>query len=106
MRFLDESSWHGAVHSDGWVKPRGGDAAVTAPATGQEIGRIGMADAEDIAHAARRAAEAQRAWAARPYPERAAVLRRAGQLWEQHAAEVGDWLVREAGSIPPKDSSS
>jgi len=102
LRFLDESSWHGAVHSDGWVKPRGGDAAVTAPATGQEIGRIGMADAEDIAHAARRAAEAQRAWAARPYPERAAVLRRAGQLWEQHAAEVGDWLVREAGSIPPK----
>ena len=30
MRFLDESSWHGAVHSDGWVKPGGGDAAVTA----------------------------------------------------------------------------
>jgi len=102
LRFLDESSWHGAVHSDGWVKPGGGDAAVTAPATGEEIGRIGIADAEDVARAARRAAEAQRAWAARPYLERAAVLRRAGQLCEQHAAEIGDWLVREAGSIPPK----
>jgi benzaldehyde dehydrogenase (NAD) len=101
MSFLDESTWHAAVYSDGWVKAAG-EAAVTAPATGAEIGRIGIADAHDIARAARRAAEAQRAWAARPYPERAAVLRRAGQLWEEHAAEVGDWLVREAGSIPPK----
>jgi benzaldehyde dehydrogenase (NAD) len=101
MSFLDESTWHAAVYSDGWVKAAG-EAAVTAPATGAEIGRIGIADADDIARAARRAAEAQRAWAARPYPERAAVLRRAGQLWEEHAAEVGDWLVREAGSIPPK----
>ncbi|MEN3269019.1 benzaldehyde dehydrogenase [Pseudonocardia sp.] len=101
MSFLDESTWHAAVYSNGWVKAAG-EAAVTAPATGAEIGRIGIADPDDVARAARRAAEAQRAWATRPYPERAAVLRRAGQLWEEHAAEVGDWLVREAGSIPPK----
>jgi benzaldehyde dehydrogenase (NAD) len=101
MSFLDESTWHAAVYSDGWVKAAG-EAAVTAPATGAEIGRIGIADSDDIARAARRAAEAQHAWAARPYPERATVLRRAGHLWEEHAAEVGDWLVREAGSIPPK----
>jgi benzaldehyde dehydrogenase (NAD) len=101
MSFLDESTWHAAVYSNGWVKAAG-EAAVTAPATGAEIGRIGIADPDDVARAARSAAEAQRAWATRPYPERAAVLRRAGQLWEEHAAEVGDWLVREAGSIPPK----
>jgi benzaldehyde dehydrogenase (NAD) len=102
MSLLDESTWLAAVYSDGWVKAAGGDAAVTAPATGAEIGRIGIADADDVARAARRAAEAQRDWAARPYLERAAILRRAGQLWEEHAAEIGGWLVREAGSIPPK----
>jgi benzaldehyde dehydrogenase (NAD) len=102
MSLLDESTWHAAVSSDGWVKPTGGDAAVTAPATRAEIGRIGIADAEDVARASSRAVEAQRGWAARPYLERAAILRRAGQLWEEHAAEVDSWLVREAGSIPPK----
>lgn len=40
-------------------------------------------------------------WQAAVYSDGWAVLRRAGQLWEEHA-EVGDWLVRETGSIPPK----
>jgi benzaldehyde dehydrogenase (NAD) len=102
VSFLDTTSWHGMVSSDGWAKADGGDAAVVAPATGEEIGRIGLGNPADIARAARRAAAAQPAWAAMPYSARAAVLRRAGQLWEQHASEVGDWLVREAGSIPPK----
>ncbi|MGQ4272160.1 benzaldehyde dehydrogenase, partial [Nocardiopsis changdeensis] len=45
---------------------------------------------------------ARRAWAARTPAERAAVLRRAGDLFERHAEEIRDWIVREAGSIPPK----
>ncbi|MDQ4134343.1 MAG: aldehyde dehydrogenase family protein, partial [Actinomycetota bacterium] len=36
------------------------------------------------------------------YEERARVLRRAGDLFADGAADVRDWLVREAGSIPPK----
>src|ERR1700759_3401246 len=96
------TSWHGTVFSDGWTKPDGGDAAVIAPATGEEIGRIGVAAPSDVARAAESAAAAQEKWAATPYTERAKVLRRAGHLWEVHAAEVGDWLVKEAGSIPPK----
>jgi len=96
------TSWQGAVFSDGWAKPDGGDAAVIAPATGEEIGRIGVAAPSDVARAAQSAAAAQEKWAATPYTERAKVLRRAGHLWDVHAAEVGDWLVREAGSIPAK----
>jgi benzaldehyde dehydrogenase (NAD) len=96
------TSWHGTVFSDGWAKPDGGDAAVIAPATGEEIGRIGVASPADVARAAEIAAAAQEKWAATPYTERAKVLRRAGHLWEVHAGEVGEWLVREAGSIPPK----
>ncbi len=41
-------------------------------------------------------------WAARRPTERAAVLRRAGLLFEEHAAEIQDWIVRESGAIPPK----
>jgi benzaldehyde dehydrogenase (NAD) len=102
MNLLESATWHRLVFSNGWSKPDGGEAAVVAPATGGEIGRIGVANPADFARAARSAAAVQRAWAAAPYTERAAVLRRAGQLWEQHAAEVGEWLVREAGSIRPK----
>src|SRR4051794_16281218 len=37
-----------------------------------------------------------------PYDERARVLRRAGDLFSEHADEIRDWIVREAGSTPPK----
>ncbi|ASW54956.1 benzaldehyde dehydrogenase [Plantactinospora sp. KBS50] len=102
MSLLDQSAWNGNLYSGGWVAGHGGQATVRAPATGAELGRIGLADETDVAAAAARAAQAQRSWAALPYPQRAAVLRRAGQLWEETAAEVGDWLIREAGSVPPK----
>ncbi|MDG4838609.1 benzaldehyde dehydrogenase [Micromonospora sp. WMMD967] len=102
MTLLDATTWHGTLHSDGWVEPAGGTAAVRSPATGEEIGRVGVANADDVTRACARASAAQRAWAATAYAERAAVLRRAGHLFEQHAAEIGDWIVRESGGIPPK----
>ncbi|MET7752651.1 benzaldehyde dehydrogenase [Micromonospora sp. NPDC005367] len=102
MTLLDTATWQGMLYSDGWVEAAGGTRAVLSPANREEIGRIGVANAGDVARACARAAEAQRAWAATSYLERAAVLRRAGQLFAQHAAGIGEWLVREAGSIPPK----
>jgi benzaldehyde dehydrogenase (NAD) len=41
-------------------------------------------------------------WAATSYEQRAAVLTKAGDLWARHADEVTTWVIREAGSIPPK----
>ncbi|HEX6497912.1 MAG TPA: benzaldehyde dehydrogenase [Micromonosporaceae bacterium] len=102
MTFLDTAVWHGKVYSDGWIKADGGDAPVMEPATGEQIGLTGIASPDDIARAAARAAQAQPAWAATNFEERAAVLRRAGQLWERHAAEIQDWLVPETGCVPPK----
>ncbi|MCW2817867.1 MAG: benzaldehyde dehydrogenase, partial [Marmoricola sp.] len=46
------------------------------------------------------AAAAQREWAALPHTQRAAVLRRAGDLFAQHSAELSDWNVREVGAVP------
>ncbi len=101
MTFLDEAIWRGRVYSGGWVAAGGGDAAVTEPATGAEIGRTGLAAPSDVSSAAQRAAAAQPAWAALPHTERAAVLRRAADVWLANAAEIEDWNVRESGKIRP-----
>ena len=100
MTFLDEKAWRGRVYSDGWVSPAGGDAAVTEPATGAELGRTGIAAPADIARAVRRAAAVQSAWAALPHTERSAILRRAADIWLAHAGEIELWSVREGGKVP------
>jgi benzaldehyde dehydrogenase (NAD) len=102
MAFLNEETWQGKVFTGTWVAPAGGDAPVVEPATGQELARIGIANAADVAASAATAAEAQRAWAATPFQERAAVLRRAAALWRTEAEAIGGWLIREAGNIPGK----
>ncbi len=101
MTFIDESIWSGKVFSAGWQQASGGDAAVIEPATGAEIGRVGIASPADIAAAATAAAAAQPAWAALPYTERAAILRRAGDIWKANAEEIEGWSIREGGKIVP-----
>ena len=101
MGLVDSGAWQGKILSGGWRPGSGGEHPVTEPATGDELGRIGYATPADVRKAARRAAEAQRAWAAASYGERAAVLRRAGDLWNAHADEIKTWLTRETGAIPP-----
>jgi benzaldehyde dehydrogenase (NAD) len=97
---LDTGTFTGTVFSGGWVPAHGGDTAIVEPATGAELGRTGVADASDVARACAAAHAAQADWAAASFEERAAVLRRAGTLLEQHAAEVQDWVVRETGAVP------
>jgi benzaldehyde dehydrogenase (NAD) len=99
---MDPATWTGRIFIDGWTSGKGSEIRVMAPATGAELSRLGGAAPADVKGAAGRAREAQRAWAKVPYMERAAILRRAGDLWTQHAADVQHWLIREAGSIPPK----
>ena len=101
MGLLDSGAWQGKIYSDGWREGSGGEHAVIEPATGAKLGRIGYATPSDVRRAARRAKEAQRGWAAQSYTERAAVLRRAGDLWNAHADEIKTWLTRETGAIPP-----
>ena len=101
MPLLEGVDWRGNIFlSGGWVPGRGGDYAVVEPATGAELGRMGRAGVEDVARAAQVAARAQQEWAALPHPARAAVLRRAGDLWQEHAEEISWWNVREVGAVP------
>jgi len=101
MALMDEAVWRGKIYSDGWISGEGGDAAVIEPATGEELGRTGIAGPADVARAAQRAAAAQPAWAATPHTERSAILRRAADIWLANAADIEWWGIRESGKIPP-----
>lgn len=101
---LDESQWTDKIFCGSWRPGRGGTHTVTSPSTGAVLGRIGVASADDVREAAERAAEAQRGWAATPYDERARVLRRAGDLFHQHAKEIVSWLAAEVGTAEAMSS--
>ncbi|MDR7304242.1 benzaldehyde dehydrogenase [Haloactinomyces albus] len=101
MAFLNEELWRGRVFTGKWEQVST-ERAVMEPATGAELGRVGLASTEDLERSAEAAAQAQHDWAAMPFTERAAILRRAGELWREHADELRQWLVREAGSAPGK----
>lgn len=80
----------------------GGSAPVVEPATGLALATVELAAPADVPEAAVRARAAQEDWARAGHMERAAVLRRAGDLFAAHAEELREWLVRESGSIPGK----
>jgi benzaldehyde dehydrogenase (NAD) len=100
MTLIEPKTWEGQVYSGGWTEAAGGTAAIVEPATGAELGTVGVANADDVAKASQAAAAAQREWAATPFLARAAVLRKAGALIEEHADELHQWMIRETGSIP------
>jgi benzaldehyde dehydrogenase (NAD) len=102
MTFLDRSRWEGKIFTTGgWVTGSGGEYDAVEPATGAKLARVGAATEADVHKAAETAAQAQREWAALPYDQRAAVLRRAGQLFVEHEDEIHEWLIRESGAIRP-----
>ncbi|MFD4866455.1 aldehyde dehydrogenase family protein [Streptomyces sp. NPDC058412] len=96
MPLLDPTLWQ-----DGPTLT-GGAAPVVEPATGRTLATLDLAAPADVAEAAVRARAAQHDWARATHLERAAVLRRAGDLFAAHADELREWLVRESGSIPGK----
>jgi benzaldehyde dehydrogenase (NAD) len=92
----------GGVYCREGAPSSGGTRPVTEPATGLELGTVDLAGAADIRAAVGAAEAAQPRWAARPPAERAAVLRAAARLLEEHRAEAVEWLVREGGGIRGK----
>ncbi|MFK8908767.1 aldehyde dehydrogenase family protein [Streptomyces sp. YS-3] len=105
MTLLDPKTWQARTLS-------GGEYEVTEPATGEGLGALTLATADDITAAVAAARAAQPGWARTPHFARAAVLRRAGDLFTAYAGgtsqafgsggELREWLVRESGSIPGK----
>ncbi|WP_405533876.1 aldehyde dehydrogenase family protein [Streptomyces sp. NBC_00075] len=98
MTLLDAADWQERIFSGGWVKGSGEPYDSTEPATGKTLGRVGAASPADLDRAVAHGQQAQHAWAAVPYLERAQVLRRAAALFEKHQAEIAEWIVRESGA--------
>jgi benzaldehyde dehydrogenase (NAD) len=93
MTLLEDGAWEGKLWTGSWTDAAGGTYTAVEPATGESLGEVGRATPEDVSAAAARAVEAQRAWAAAPFEQRARVLRR--------AEEIKGWLARESGAILP-----
>ncbi|MBW4079567.1 MAG: aldehyde dehydrogenase family protein, partial [Acidobacteria bacterium] len=102
MAFLDGASWQGNISVGGWRAGGAESAPVIEPATGQQLAMSGRASLADVSEAAALAAQAQREWAALPFSARAAILRKAGQLFVDNAQELSNWIMRESGGIGPK----
>jgi benzaldehyde dehydrogenase (NAD) len=101
-KFMIESAWHGQIFASGWKAAGGGNLDVLEPATGSVLTRVGNASVDDVTRAAAEAREAQPGWAATPYEQRAAILRKAAALLEENQQEIAYWIMRETGGIEPK----
>ena len=85
-----------------WRPGSGGARQIREPASGRELLSVAQSTTDDVARAAARAAEAQPAWADTNYAERAALLRRAAEIYETHRPEFGTWTQRETGAVHSK----
>lgn len=99
---LLSAAHRGAVVLAGPEPATGGQMEVTDKASGEVIFTAGLASAEDLDAAVRATAQAQREWAARGPVARGEVLRNFARLCHEHQDEIGGWIIRETGSIPPK----
>jgi hypothetical protein len=88
MGLLEDGAWQGKLWTGEWTDGSGGTYSAVEPATGETLGEVGKATAEDVHTAALHAVQAQRAWAALPFEERARVLRRAGEVLEANGEEI------------------
>ena len=105
LSFLDPIRWQGRVYSPAWAHAHGGMRDVVEPATGATLASVGVANPADITAACQGAALAQGPWAAMPPRDRAAILRRAGDLFAQHVDELALFIARETGGIRPRPST-
>ena len=101
MGLIDTKLFERKLFNGQWVEA-GNSVPVREPATGETLFESGFASKGDIAAAAKSARAVQRVWAAKPNEERAAIFRKAADLFEQHAEAITPLLMRETGSIPPK----
>ena len=98
MALLEPADWSGRIFSGGWVAGGGQSNPAVEPATGRTLGTSGSGRRVRCRPGGpTRPARHRAEWAATSYEVRAAVLRRAADLLEQHEAEIADWAIRKPG---------
>jgi benzaldehyde dehydrogenase (NAD) len=81
-----------------WQPGTGRPHSTHEPATGLPLTSFNWSTTEDVKLATRRASKEQPAWAETSYQEKAAILRRAADIYEAHRPEFGTWTQRETGA--------
>ena len=99
---LLNSDYEGAIVLEDPAPAHGGQVDVADKATGDVLFKAGLASPEDVDSAVAITRKAQQDWAQRSPVERGDVLREFARLCGEHQEEIGRWIVRETGSIPPK----
>ncbi|MCM6777785.1 aldehyde dehydrogenase family protein [Nocardia sp. CDC159] len=79
--------------------PTPGPLPARTPITGGELATLAPSSAEQVDDAIAKAANAFRAWRTVPAPQRAAVVRRLGQLLTENLDRLGELVTLEAGKI-------
>lgn len=102
INWVDAACWNGMAFDGGWNTRLAGNQDVLEPATGKALWRVGVASGADMTAAIGRAHAAQQAWAATSPRERAAIMHKAAELFEQHFDELSLMIARETGGIIPK----
>src|SRR6185312_11346887 len=67
------------------------------PATQEVLAEVARGTAEDVDTAVRAAKDAFPAWAAKPAPERARLMRKLGELITKNVPELSDTETRDTG---------
>ena len=96
-----EPGWLDPFLAD-WRPGTGEPKEVREPATGRLLLTLNQSTPDDVARAAATARAAQPAWADTSYDERAAILRRASEIYAAHRPEFGTWTQRETGAAHSK----
>jgi len=94
----------GSIVLDTLVQARGGVVDVLDKATGEVLFKAGLASLDDVNKAVEVTKQAQQEWAQFTPVARGEVLRKFASLCQEHQEEIGQWIIRETGSIPPKAS--
>ena len=95
-----DTTWTAGPMLAGSPAPRGPARDVLSPADASRVvGKVHEATPEEVADALDAAEEGFRDWSARPAAERAEVLRRIADLYEEHIAELTVITTREAGKM-------
>ncbi|GAB0117968.1 benzaldehyde dehydrogenase [Acidisoma sp. 7E03] len=95
------TGWAGRLFDGSW-RDAPATADVVEPATGEVLTQTALVGPAEVAAAAAAAAAAQPGWYAMHERQRAAILLKAADLFEQNAEELALWIARETGAIIPK----
>jgi benzaldehyde dehydrogenase (NAD) len=103
-KLMDPVLWNGKMFANGWKKSQNGTSDVTDKSTGEILATIANASPVEIGQACYLAVNAGVQWAKVPAERRASIVRRAGEILDQHKEEASYWIVRESGSTRFKAS--